>query len=510
VSLAIEAAEMASERTPRAVERIASICSDGLAILDAERRFVYLNASGAAILRVDAEAIVGQPALVFRPTPGSTAGPSGSTSRVPGTGGARLIEYREARDGDETYVAFNDSTERRRTERHLAACAQTATTLAGARGLGEVLDDVALAVLGATGIAASTIVLYDERTQRFGEIGTAGGYPADYAERLEACRRRGAPLASLTAFVSGKPFLSSEWARRVLADPRWAPMHPVISGRNWGALAALPVTMRDGTIGALTAFYPGGQIPVESDIGFLSSIASLVAVAVNNYRLLTELESKAMLEERNRIARDLHDAVSQALFSLTLRSRAVWLANERDDAESRGRVRSGLEEVQNLTNQALNEMRTLIFQLRPNELGNNGILDAVHRHASAVSARDGLEIAVEGNEAELPLLSGAAELHIFRIVQEALNNVVRHSRADRVTIAIASTADREKIAVVIEDDGQGFEVDRDRPGHHGLQVMRERCEALGGELAVESTAEGTIIRASVLLEAAADPEEEVR
>jgi len=465
------------------VGRLAAISTEGLAVLDSDRRFVYLNGAGAEILRVDAGQIIGQPALVFDPDNGR--GARDRIMSVPSADGARRIRHTEHRDGDHTLIVFSDTTDSYRGERQLTAFAQTATALAARTRPQDLLDDVAAALLVATGTAACTVVLYDERFNHFERVGTAGGYPDDYVERLEGCRRRGAPLASLNAYRSRKALVLSDWSQRVVSDPRWAPMHPVLCGQDWAALAAVPLLTQEGALGALTVFYRAGQMPDNSDVGFLASIAALVSVAVSNQRLLAELETKATLEERNRIARELHDSVSQMLFSLNLRSRALRRANENGSPGRRDRVRTGLDEIQELTNQALGEMRALIAQLRPVELQQEGIVGAIKRHVSAITAREDVAIEVVGDH-DLPPLPADAEMQVFRIVQEALCNAVRHAGARRIKVFVERSAVCGVLRVVVEDDGHGFDPELLRPGHFGLRTMRERCEELGGELRVSS------------------------
>lgn len=478
-----------------ALARLAEASEDGLALLDAERRFVYVNSAGARILEVRADRLVGQPALVFScdEQAGSSPASLPLSSAVPGTDGPRVIERTEDVQGEFTVVAFRDVTVRRRHDRQLSAFAQTAAAITGVGRLQEVLDEVAEALLQATGTAACTIVLVNEQTEELDRIGTAGGYPADYAERLAGCIRRGAVPPSLRALRSREPVVNADWARRVLADARWTPMHAVIRGRDWGSLVAVPLLLKDGAIGSLTAFYRRGWTPTESDLSFLSSVAAQIAIAVHNHRLMSALEKKVAVEERNRIARELHDSVSQALFSLRLQAQAVRLANDGDGEDRRERTRAGVDAIQELTERALTEMRALILQLRPSEFRDDGIGGAIERYAAAVSLRHDLPVDVTCSP-DLPSLSEDAGVQVFRIAQEALGNVVRHARASRATVAVTGTADG-RIALTVTDDGCGFDPRTARHGHLGLRTMQERSEELGGSLGIDSSAAGTRVTA---------------
>ncbi len=478
-----------------ALAGLADVSEDGLALLDRARRFVYVNAAGARILEGSAVELIGQPALVFAPDdrdePDGDEAVRRRSCTVPGPDGPRVIERTEETRGAHTLVAFRDVTGRRRRERQLAAFAQTAAAITGQGALQGVLDEVASALLDATGTAACTVVLVDETTGALDRIGTAGGYPADYAERLAGCIRRGARLPSADALRTRGPVVRENWARRVLDDPRWSPMHPVLAGRDWGWLVALPLLRQERAIGSLTVFYRRGSSPTEGDLAFLASVAGQVAVAVHNHRLISTLERKVAVEERNRIARELHDSVSQALFSLRLQAQAVRLANDGEGDDRRERTRAGLDAIQQLTERALTEMRALILQLRPGDFREDGIGGAIERYAAAVAQRHELLIDV-ACAADLPALPEDTGVQLFRIVQEALGNVVRHAGATRasVTLGAAAAAD-DRLMLTVADDGRGFDPRADRDGHLGLRTMRERSEELGGRLGVESTAAGT-------------------
>jgi Na+/proline symporter len=219
--------------------------------------------------------------------------------------------------------------------------------------------------------------------------------------------------------------------------------------------------------------------------------------------ILDEASHVAAAEERNRLARELHDSVSQALFSMTLHTRALELAvQQQDPAQQRpdpqGPVGRNLAELRSLTQNALGEMRALIFQLRPAALSEEGLAAAVRRFAGGVAAREGLSVDADIPEGRLPL-DDRTEQELFRIVQEAVQNSVKHARARHLGIRLAADPDATGTLIMeITDDGVGFQPDTPRPGHLGLHSMRERAEKLGGQFIVESSP-GTATTVRVIL-----------
>ncbi len=206
--------------------------------------------------------------------------------------------------------------------------------------------------------------------------------------------------------------------------------------------------------------------------------------------LRSQAAELAASQERAHLARELHDSVTQALFSmgLTLRTLELLLRSDPDAA------RAKLAELRELQKDALAEMRTLIFELRPSSLESDGLVQALRTHATAVQRRTGLTIVVDAEPIER--LSLTAEEALYRIGQEALHNTVKHANASNATIRIVREASRVRLSVT--DDGGGFAPDEVPRGHLGLIGMRQRAELVGGDLRVESRpGSGTTIEASV-------------
>jgi signal transduction histidine kinase len=209
-------------------------------------------------------------------------------------------------------------------------------------------------------------------------------------------------------------------------------------------------------------------------------------------------EELAVLQERSRLARELHDAVTQTLFSASLIAEALPALWERDQEMGRER----LAMLRQMSRGALAEMRTLLLELRPAALVETSLEDLLHQLGEAVTGREGVPVTVEvEGSCELP-----ADLHValYRIAQEALNNVVRHAKASQVAVdlrctpRVPSSSLQEgdgagvKVELCIRDDGRGFDPEDVPPEHMGLGIMRERAEAVGAQLRIVSqTGRGT-------------------
>lgn len=204
---------------------------------------------------------------------------------------------------------------------------------------------------------------------------------------------------------------------------------------------------------------------------------------------------EAQAAERSRLARELHDSVSQALFSMGMHARTAQLALAQIPHQGGGPLAREVAQLRELTAGALAEMRALIFELRPDALAEEGIVAALTRQAAAISAREQLPVTVDAPDEALPLSADTAE-HCYRIALEALHNTVKHAGASQATVTVAVAGPSVRVSVA--DDGAGFDTACPRRGHLGLQTMAERAKAVGGELKlVSAPGAGTRVQLTV-------------
>lgn len=286
-------------------------------------------------------------------------------------------------------------------------------------------------------------------------------------------------LSGLVA-ASGIPILSPD----VQHDTRYIPVVPGQSGSN----VVLPLKVKGQTIGVLVVESREINAFDADDLIVLQLLANQIATAIENTRLYEQAQQLAAWQERQKLARELHDSVSQALYGIGLGARTAQALLQRDPAQ----VVEPLAYVLSLAEAGLAEMRALIFELRPESLAKEGLVAALEKQAAALRARHQLNVATM-LMAE-PAVSLPVKEAFFRIAQEALHNVVKHSGASQVALRLQQ--DRDQLILEIQDNGCGFDAMASFPGHLGLQSMRERIERLGGQFYLASEAEkGTTVTA---------------
>ncbi len=209
--------------------------------------------------------------------------------------------------------------------------------------------------------------------------------------------------------------------------------------------------------------------------------------------VVAQKEQLAVLEERQRVARELHDSISQALFTLSITLESAQAYSKRDPS----RVPGLLERARAVTNEALGDVRALISELRPVSVEQRGLEDALRSQLAVIADRAGIPIDLQMDGVER--LAPGTEDALYRIAQEAVNNAVKHAHASQIVVRLAGRDDR--ILLSVSDNGRGFDPRAEYAGHYGLATMRERARALGGDVIIESALDaGTTVRAEILVE----------
>ena len=314
--------------------------------------------------------------------------------------------------------------------------------------------------------------------------------------RIEVRAARGFSLESLAQMsyrpgegVAGRVFLTGEMLAIENFQRDSSIARTIADREGIRAMLSVPITIGPEVFGVFGLNYLAPRQFTDNEKRLFLALAQRAGLAIQNARLYEQAQQAAILEERQRLARELHDSVTQALYSQTLLAEAGRRLARAGDWE---RVENFLARLGDTAQQALKEMRLLVYELRPLAVERDGLVGALQHRLDAVEKRAGVKarVRVDG-EFELP---GAVEGELFRIACEALNNALKHAGASSVTVTLF--ADEGQLVMEIEDNGRGFVVgEAVDDGGVGLSSMRERVERLGGSLhIIAAPGQGTRIR----------------
>jgi signal transduction histidine kinase len=338
----------------------------------------------------------------------------------------------------------------------------------------------------------------DVADARYGAVGVLGqdGQPEDFITHGLTDDQRAAigalPIGRgiLGALISDAQPTRRGGIQNGSRSVGFPPHHPPMT-----SFLGVPITVRGRIYGNLYLTEKRGQSQfTDSDERAVVTLAAQAGVAIENARLFAEAQQRLALEARHRLARELHDSVSQALFSMTLETRGAQLLLERAGLPADGPLGERLGNLRQLTQGALAEMRALIFELRPEALREEGLAAAIRKQAEGVSARTEIAVDVRAPKRPIPL-PGDVEEQVYRLVQEALANIAKHSGARSAVVQLRRRRSGQELLVEVTDDGVGFDASAPQPGHLGLRTMAQRMEQLGGCLLVD-TARGRGTRVS--------------
>jgi PAS domain S-box-containing protein len=399
---------------------------------------------------------------------------------------ARLFELERAK---------HEEAERRRTVAE--GLREILAVLNSNQPLQETLDFIIRQTCRVTGSDAASLLQRESPDGPF-IIQSSCGLDADYVSAIRFSVGKGGVGRAL---ATGGPIVLGDVAA-VVKQMALQP-HPeygdeekkgleLMLSRGFAALLSVPLLIEEKDYGGITLYYRQPQELSQEEIQLAMSVADQAALAIENARLRGQAEQAAAFAERSRLARELHDSVTQSLYSITLYSEAV--ARMLTTGAGSEAVEH-LRELRATAQEALREMRLLIFQLSPPALDKGGLAGALQMRLDAVEARGGMNVGLEvqGSERLTPFV----RQELYQIAQEALNNALKHARAQTVRVLLDFQESATRLEV--SDDGSGFEpAEADRGGGLGLRGMRERAQAIGGTLAVETApGKGTTVHITV-------------
>ncbi len=262
-------------------------------------------------------------------------------------------------------------------------------------------------------------------------------------------------------------------------DPRIAPeILTIVYVNKTRAMALLPLHNKGRWIGLLVFRWATPREFSERDYRVYGALQQQAAPVVDSIRLFEQSRKLAAFEERSRLARELHDSVSQALYGIGLGARTAKSLLKIDPV----RLNEPLDYILSLADAGMTEMRALIFELRPESIEQEGLVIALSKQAASVQARHSIRVTTEF--CEEPALSVEIKEGLYRIAREALHNAVKHADATHLTLSFVRVTGGYSLEIT--DDGKGFDASESFPGHLGLKSMRERTASLRGSFYIES------------------------
>ncbi len=392
-----------------------------------------------------------------------------------GIDNARLYEQEQER---------RDEAERRR--RVAEGLREVLSVLNSGQSLYETLDLIARQACQMLGADGSAVMRLDTVSNILAPQ-SHHGLTADFVQHLRiepGTVASGRALAERRAILIPDTVAFLEVLRERKELPKTMPaalVEEVV--RRFRALLTVPIMIGDNAYGTLSLYYHDPRPVSQEDIGLAQTMADQAALAIDAARLREQAKTSAAAEERNRLARELHDSVTQNLYSVTLYAEAAARLLSSGATEM---AAEHLRDLRDTSQEALREMRLLIFELRPMDLQKMGLAGAINARLQAVETRGGIRASLVQEGVEYaPLMSPALQEEIYHIAQETLNNTLKHARAKNVTVSL--NYGPQMMRLQVRDDGQGFAPELAvEGGGLGLRGMRERAARVRGCLTIDS------------------------
>jgi PAS domain S-box-containing protein len=398
-----------------------------------------------------------------------------SIQRWPGS--ARRVQATHTRvvvrDEPMTALSLRDISQISDLQRAANALAETAAGLAVTQPLEETLAAIARRVIEVTDACACAIFLLEgDRSVR---LAGSSGLPPGYEAAANQAIKAGAKPPVFEAVRTGLPVFVDDLPQVIRTEDYMAPMRDVVRNVAWRKAIAFPMIHAGRPVGGFSVYLRSDQQLDEPTMDFLSTIGGLAASAAETSRLVGLAQGHAAANERLHLSRELHDSLSQRLFGIVLGARSI----EVNAGRRPGDVAESVEYILDLAQGGLTEMREIVLQLRPEAVETEGLIAAVKHHTAVITARHQLEVMSSTSaEPDVPL---DVKVAAYRIAVEALTNVAKHARAEHAWFRIEVVGGC--LEVEVRDDGAGFDLSGDQPGHFGLRTMRERA----GQLEVRSS-----------------------
>jgi signal transduction histidine kinase len=367
--------------------------------------------------------------------------------------------------------------------KELATLNAIAAEVSQSLDLEEILENALEEVLEVMGMDAGQAFCIEEQTQTLVPI-IQQGLSDGFVQRTTRL--------PLEAGLAGEAAQSGQPIVRHIADYPESDLRELVRNEGLELVISIPLIAQGRAVGVLNLGSRSPRSITPEELSLLAAIGQQIGVAVENAQLYEQAQQLAVIKERNRLARDLHDSVTQALYGVTLYAEAA--ARQLLLGQSEMAV-DHLCEIRSTAQESLREMRLLVFELRLPMLKQEGLAAALQARLDAVEGRVGLQTQFEAVGSGR--LRPEVEEGLYRIAQEALNNTLRHAQAQRVSVRLHQNG--RMVALEVVDDGIGFELQEvQEQGGFGLRGMEERALRLGGRLTVQSSlGEGTKIRVEV-------------
>ena len=284
-----------------------------------------------------------------------------------------------------------------------------------------------------------------------------------------------------------KPVVSTDLAH----DVRF--LREAVVDAGFHQIACIPLLSGETLMGVMSVASLGKEPIDDRNVEMMAAVGNWAGLAIENAHLHANVRRLAILEERERIGMDLHDGIIQSIYGVGLSLESAMLSMNEDPSDAKRRVQHAINDL----NQTIRDLRSYILDLKPRQLGNDGLMSGIKRLAAEYRANTFADVQVTESESSLENLAQGQVLTLFHICQEALANSAKHSKAKKVQIAVWATD--ERVLMEISDDGKGFEMESMNANiGHGLANMRTRARAIGGDADISSAPnEGTTILAWV-------------